>query len=202
MNIRDAVKEDAYDLARLQALAGDGLIEFGYGGLVAGVGPIELFGRVFEMGHEPYSYRNSVVAEDNGRVVGKLHSYGCDDVSSVVPDDPFMPAERQAIVNSCFPPTPVSWHIDAMAVLPEYQGQGLGREFIKIAKSKCRNNGFDVLSLHVFEANEGARRLYQRCGFEAVDRVPIPDEANLSHLGGTILMICDLGFGDVAANHR
>ena len=48
MLIRDAVKEDAYDLARLQALAGDGIIEYGYKDLVAGIGPIELFARVFE----------------------------------------------------------------------------------------------------------------------------------------------------------
>jgi GNAT superfamily N-acetyltransferase len=192
MKIRDAVKEDAYDLARLQSLAGHGIIEFGYSDLVAGVDAIELVSRLFEMGHEPYSHRNCVVAENNGRVVGKLLSYGCDDVTSVVPDDPFIPAERLAILNSCFAPTPVSWHIDAMAVLPEYQGRGLGREFIEIAKSQCRHNGFDMLSLHIVESNEGARRLYQRCGFKAADRVPIPDEANLSHLGGNILMVCDI----------
>ncbi len=46
-----------------------------------------------------------------------------------------------------------------MAVLPEYQGQGLSRRFIELAKDQGRDNGFDVLSLHVFEANEGAPRL-------------------------------------------
>ena len=192
MHIRDAVREDAYDLARLHALAADGLIEYSYSDLIAGVDAIELFGRVFEIGHEPYSHRNCVIAEDDGRVVGKLHTYGCDDVASVMPDDPFIPAERLAILNSCFPPTPVSWHIEAMAVLPEYQGQGLGKQFIEIAKDQGRDNGFDMLSLHVFEANEGARRLYQRCGFEEVDRVPIPGEVPLPHLRANILMVCDL----------
>ncbi len=107
-----------------------------------------------------------------------------------------MPAERLAILNSCAAPTPVSWHIDVVAVFPEYQGQGLGREFIEIAKGKCRHNGFDMLSLHSFEANEGARRLYERCGFKAVDRVAIPDEVNLPHLGGNILMVCDVPPGE------
>ncbi len=192
MHIRDAVKEDAYDLARLHALAADGLIEYGYSDLVSGVDPIELFGRVFEAGHDPYSYRNCVVAEDAGCVVGKVHTYGCDDIANVMPDDPYIPAERLAIINSAFPPTPVSWHIEAMAVLPEYQGQGLGKQFIDIAKVQGRDIGFDKLSLHVFEANEGAKRLYQRCGFEAVDRVPIPDELPLPHLRANILMVCDL----------
>ena len=196
MHIRDAVKEDACDLARLHALAADGLIEYGYSDLIAGVDAIELFGRVFEIEHEPYSHRNCVVAEDDGRVVGELLTYGCDDIASVMPDDPFIPAERLAILNSCFPPTPLSWHIEAMAVLPEYQGQGLGRRFIEIAKGQCRHNGFDVLSLYVFEANEGARRLYQRCGFKSVDRVPIPDELHLYHLGGSILMVRDVGLSE------
>ena len=39
MHIRDAAKEDAYDLARLHALPGDGLIKYGYSDLVAGVDP-------------------------------------------------------------------------------------------------------------------------------------------------------------------
>ncbi len=76
MHIRDAVREDAYDLARLQSLAGHGIIEFGYSDLVAGVDAIELLSRLFEMELEPYSHRNCVVAEDKGRVVGKLLSYG------------------------------------------------------------------------------------------------------------------------------
>ncbi len=194
MHIRDAVKEDAYDLARLQALAGDGIIEYAYSDLIAGVGPIELFARVFDMGDEPYSHRNCVVAEHDGQVVGKLHTYGCDGTAHVMPDDdPFIPAERLAILNAAFPLTPVSWHIEVMAVLPEYQGQGLGRRFIELAKDQGRDNGFDVLSLHVFEVNESARRLYQRCGFKMIDRVPIPDELGLPHLRGNILMVCDLG---------
>ena len=103
MLIRDAVKEDAYDLARLQTLAGDSIIEYGYKDLVAGVGPIELFVRVFELDHEPYSHRNCVVAEHDGQVVGKLHTYGCDGTANVMPDnDPFIPVERLAIINAAF----------------------------------------------------------------------------------------------------
>ena len=196
MLIRDAVKEDAYDLARLQALAGDGIIEYAYRDLIAGVGPIELFARVFELGEEPYSHRNCVVAEHDGQVVGKLHTYRCDGAASIMPDDdPFLPAERLAILNAAFPPTPVSWHIEAMAVLPEHRGQGLGRRFIELAKDQAGDNGFDALSLHVFEGNEAARRLYQRCGFEILDQVPIPDALGLPHLRGNILMVCELGAG-------
>ncbi len=192
MHIRDAVIEDAYDLARLQSLAAHGIMEYGYGDLVAGVDSIELVSRLFEMGIEPYCHRNCVVAEDDGRVVGKLLSYGCDDVSSVAGEDPFITPERLAILTSCFAPTPVSWHVDVVAVFPDYQGRGLGREFVDIAKDQCRRNGFDRLSLHCFETSEAALRLYKRCGFKAVDRVAIPDEAHLSHLGKNFLMVCDV----------
>ena len=202
MHIRDAVKEDAYDLARLHALAADGLVEFFYEGTVEGVDAIELLGRVFAAEDEPYTYRRCIVAEDAGRVVGKLHSYGWDDTASLMPPDPYIPEERMAAVDDLAPPTPVSWHIEVMAVLPEYQGQGLGKEFIEIAKVQGRDNGFDKLSLHVFEANQGARRLYERCGFKAIDRIPIPDALPLPHLQGNILMICDLRLGDFAADHH
>ncbi len=194
MHIRDAVRDDAYDLARLQALAADGIVEFCYEG--AGVDAIELLGRIFAAEDEPYSYRKCIVAEDAGCVVGKLHSYGWDDTATLMPADPYIPSERAAAIEALAPPTPVSWHVEVVAVLPEYQGRGLGQRFIALAKAQARKNGFDTLSLHVFEANEGAIRLYRRCGFTAVDRVPIPDGIPLPHLGGNILMVCELGLNE------
>jgi ribosomal protein S18 acetylase RimI-like enzyme len=189
MRIRDAAISDSFDLATLHALAADGLVEWCYEGAVTGADPIELLARVFKLGQEPYSYRNCVVAEDAGRIVGKLHSYAWDDAAAVMPSDPCIPDERMAVINAMAPPTPSSWHIEAMAVLPEYQGRGLGRLLIDIAKSQARTNNFDLLSLHVFESNKGAIRLYEHCGFRAVDRAPIPDGLPMADRGGSLLMV-------------
>jgi ribosomal protein S18 acetylase RimI-like enzyme len=189
MRIRDATVNDCFDLANLHALAADGLVEWCYEGAVADVDPIELLARVFESDQEPYTYRTCVVAEDAGRIVGKLHSYAWDDSAAVMPPDPYIPKERMAVIDAIAPPTPPSWHIEVMAVLPEYQGRGLGRRFIDIAKSQASARNIDLLSLHVFESNEGAIRLYERCGFRVVDRAPIPDGLPMADRGGSILMV-------------
>jgi ribosomal protein S18 acetylase RimI-like enzyme len=131
----------------------------------------------------------AAVAEDAGRIVGKLHSYAWDDAAAVMPPDPYIPEERMAVIDAMAPPTPPSWHIEVMAVLPEYQGRGLGGRFIDIAKSQARAENFDLLSLHVFESNEGAIRLYERCGFRVVARAPIPDGFPMADRGGSILMV-------------
>ena len=169
--------------------AADGLVEWCYEGAVADADPIELFARVFELNREPYTYGNCVVAEEASRVIGKLHSYAWDDAAAVMPPDPHIPDERMAVIDAMAPPTQSSWHIEAMAVLPECQGRGLGRRFIEIAKSQARAKNFDLLSLHVFENNRGAIRLYENCGFRAVDRAPIPDSLPMADRGGSLLMV-------------
>ncbi len=189
MRIRDATIGDCFDLASLHASAADGLVEWCYEGAVTGADPIKLLARAFKLGLEPYTYRNCVVAEDAGRIVGKLHSYAWDDTAAVMPPDPNIPDERVAVIDAMAPPTPPSWHIEAMAVLPEYQGRGLGRRFIDIAKSQARAKNFDLLSLHVFENNKGAIRLYDHCGFRVVDRAPIPDGLPMADRGGSLLMV-------------
>lgn len=189
MRIRDATVSDCYDLANLHALAADGLVEWCYEGAVADANPIELFGRVFELDREPYTYRNCIVAEEANQVVGKLHSYAWDEAAAVMPTDPYIPDERMVVIDAMAPPTPSSWHIEAMAILPEYQGRGLGRRFIDIAKSQAHAKNFDLLSLHVFENNKGAIRLYNHCGFRVVDRAPIPDGLPMADRGGSLLMV-------------
>jgi len=189
MRIRDAAISDSYDLASLHALAADGLVEWCYEGAVTGADPIELLARVFKLGQEPYTYRNCVVAEDAGRIVGKLHSYAWDDAAAVMPPDPYIPDERMAVIDLMAPPTPLSWHIEVMAVLPDYQGRGLGKRFIDIAKSQARTKNFNLLSLHVFENNKGAIRLYEHCGFKVVGRAPIPDGLPMTDRGGSLLMV-------------
>ena len=189
MRIRDATVSDCFDLANLHALAADGLVEWCYEGAVVNADPIELLARVFKSGQGTYTYRNCVVAEDAGRIVGKLHSYAWDDAAAVMPPDPYIPNERMKVIDLMAPPTPPSWHIEAMAVLPEFQGRGLGRRFIDIAKSQAGAKNFDLLSLHVFENNKGAIRFYEQCGFRIVDRAPIPDGLPMADRGGSLLMV-------------
>ena len=58
---------------------------------------------------------------------------------------------------------------------PQKQGQGLGsqalRKFVSLA---FENEDIDTISLNVFEANQTAKHLYQKEGFEIVQMVEVP----------------------------
>jgi ribosomal protein S18 acetylase RimI-like enzyme len=56
-------------------------------------------------------------------------------------------------------------HVSTLVVAPEYERQGVGRALLDAAEAWCRARGYRLLTLHVFEQNASARRLYERAGF-------------------------------------
>ncbi len=55
-----------------------------------------------------------------------------------------------------------------IALLPEYQGRGLGKALLKALQQHARENGLPLL-LHVFSENEAAAFFYNRLGFVCVE---------------------------------
>jgi len=55
--------------------------------------------------------------------------------------------------------------IGGLAVGPGAQGRGAGRLLVEAAVEEARRRGAVKLSLRVLGGNDGARRLYERCGF-------------------------------------
>ena len=187
---RQATKADAPDLAYLNALAGGGIVEFIFRDVVPGVGPIDLFAETFADDAEPYTWRNCVVADDGGQVVGELHAYPADDKAKVEPD-PRIPAERFSILSPIDRlEAPGTWHISAVAVRPDYQGRGLGRRFLQLAEKQAREKAFTEISLHVFEDNRGAIALYETLGFWVAGRCSLDHPALAHHEGDLLLMRC------------
>ena len=66
-------------------------------------------------------------------------------------------------------------HIGRFFINPQKQGQGLGsralRKFVSLA---FENEDIDSISLNVYEANQRAKDLYQKAGFEIVQMVETP----------------------------
>jgi ribosomal protein S18 acetylase RimI-like enzyme len=56
-------------------------------------------------------------------------------------------------------------HVSTIVVVPEAEHQGVGRVLVRAAETWTRDQGYRLLTLNVFEQNEAARRLYERCGF-------------------------------------
>ncbi|MEJ3652841.1 GNAT family N-acetyltransferase [Actinomycetes bacterium KLBMP 9759] len=66
-------------------------------------------------------------------------------------------------------PMPSHQHVielRGLAVDPAAQGRGVGRLLVEAAVEEARRRGAAKISLRVLGSNPGARRLYERCGFE------------------------------------
>ncbi|MEW5991207.1 MAG: GNAT family N-acetyltransferase [Chloroflexota bacterium] len=53
-----------------------------------------------------------------------------------------------------------------IVVLPEWRGQGIGDRLMQAAETWAREHGAERMILDVSAANEGARRFYERLGYE------------------------------------
>ena len=66
-------------------------------------------------------------------------------------------------------------HIGRFFINPQKQGQGLGSQAFKdFIQLMFKNEDIDTISLNVFEANQAAKHLYQKEGFEIVQIVEAP----------------------------
>jgi ribosomal protein S18 acetylase RimI-like enzyme len=81
--------------------------------------------------------------------------------------------------------------IKGLAVLPQFQSQGMGHRLVMEAADTARRRGASRLTLNVLGSNRAARELYERCGF-VVEGV----QSEQFHLGGRyvddILLALDL----------
>ena len=57
-----------------------------------------------------------------------------------------------------------------LATYPQYRGRGYGAELLSIAEDIARDTSKRGLSIIVADANVGARRLYERCGYRELAR--------------------------------
>ena len=56
-------------------------------------------------------------------------------------------------------------HVADLVVAPAYEGQGIATALLKRAEEWTRTQGYDWITLGVFEQNERAEQLYSRQGF-------------------------------------
>jgi GNAT superfamily N-acetyltransferase len=77
----------------------------------------------------------------------------------------------------------IAW-IDALYVLPERQGQGIGRRLLQEAAGELAVLGFSALNIGVLTANLPARAFYEVLGGEEVGQREFDEEGYL--LPGTI----------------
>jgi GNAT superfamily N-acetyltransferase len=164
-HIRPATPADAPILAELVNYAGEGLPLYLWSKMAAPGESAWDVGRKRAAREEgSFSYRNATVIEHGGACAGALIGYEIADVAEPIGADmPAMFVPLQELENLA----PSSWYVNILAVLPRFRGRGLGAGLLGVADETGRKLGKKGMSVIVSDANHGARRLYERCGYRA-----------------------------------
>jgi ribosomal protein S18 acetylase RimI-like enzyme len=164
--LRRATPADAEALADLVHFASEGLALYLWTKTAGPGGDPWAVGRERALRESgAFSYRNGVVLERDGRVAAALIGYPLPDRPDPIPDSmPAMFVPLQELENLA----PGSWYVNVLAAYPEHRGRGLGTTLLGLADRIAADGGSRGLSIIVSDANTGARRLYERCGYRKV----------------------------------
>ncbi len=114
-----------------------------------------------------FSYRNALVVETERGIAAGLIGYPLpDQPAAIAPDTPAMFVPLQELENLA----PGSWYVNVLAAYPEHRGKGLGTALLALADDIAAELHKPSLSIIVADANVGARRLYERCGYRETAR--------------------------------
>jgi len=172
--LRPAVIGDADVLAELVNYAGEGLPVYLWTTLAAaGEDAWDVGRRRAAREDGSFSYRNAVIIEHEGQCAGALIGYEIPDAPEPIPPDlPAMFVPLQELENLA----PATWYVNVLAVCPQFRKSGFGTELLGVAQRTAEALGKRGLSVIVSDANTGARRLYERCGYaERAERAMVKE---------------------------
>lgn len=182
--IRPARAEDAGAIARLFLISSDGLAAYIWGLLAEPGEPLEVVGRRrYARTGVPFSWENTLVAEQDGAVIGMAHAYpiGASDAPSDEPDPVLRPyAELEE---------PGSLYLAGLAIEGPSRGLGIGSALMGATEARAAALDLDRVSTICFAMNTGAYRLYQRRGYVAKDRRPLVPHPTLRYDAGDAVLL-------------
>jgi ribosomal protein S18 acetylase RimI-like enzyme len=184
VTFRPADKTDARAIATLYSIASDGVSDYIWTKLAEpGENILDVGQRRYERENTPFSYQNCTLAILGGTIAGMLVAFPMMvDADAEPEDDPILAPYSKLEEHN-------SYYICGIAVFPEFRCQGMGTQLMAFAESKAIAQGFQKLSLLVFEQNMGAKRLYDRLGYREVAREAIASHPLIHYTGDVILMV-------------
>jgi GNAT superfamily N-acetyltransferase len=184
VHFRPAIPADAYALAELTIMAGDGLYEF----LLEEMAPREmlagLMARSMKQDIGGCNWRHSFVADDGG-VVGMINAYPAawllDEDRSILPPDRVQVLEPIDQAQDW-----ESFLVNAVAVRAPHRRQGIGGRLLQWAIDQAKTAR---LTANVWQDNLAARALFEKSGFRPQTHIEVPEHPGLNHVGGSLLMV-------------
>lgn len=182
--IRRARRDDVPDIAALFRLSSGGVADYIWRALAApGEAPLDVGIRRYAREGVGFSYENCLVAEESGAVVGMVNAFplAASDEPAAEEDPVLRPYAELEV--------PDSLYISGIAVLPPYRGQGLGSRMMLAMQERARATGLARLSLIAFAENVASVRLYERLGYQIIDRRPVVPHPLIRYEGEAVLMV-------------
>ena len=173
---RMATPDDARAMTELINYAGEGMPVYLRTKMADGdVSPWEIGRQRARRETGGFSYLNTVVRQDGDDVVAALIGYPLADSPEPVDYDEmpgmFVPLQELEDIAAG------TWYVNVLASYPECRGKGYGTDLLEIAEQLAEDTGRAGMSIIVSDANDGARRLYERCGYtETARRRMIKDD--------------------------
>lgn len=190
VTLRPATPEDAAQAAPLIHAAGPALYDHLFGPTRADA--LALFQTLFTQTDSLFSFTNGTVAVRPGaqgeRVVGLAlavpaggYHRGRDVPRLLLRRGPrFLLGMLRAawdLRRSTLPPPADAYYLGILAVAPEERGRGVGARLLDEAARRARTSGCAQLCLHAELGNAGARRFYEREGFQVTHERATPGAA-------------------------
>lgn len=182
--LRVAREADAKELADLVNFAGEGLPLYIWEGLAKGSQDPWEIGQARQI--EKTRESQIIVADFGHGAAASLTGYAIGATREPISDDfPAIFQPLQELENMA----PESWYVNVLACYPEYRGQGLGSRLLKQAEQIAILAALSRMSVIVANNNLGARRLYERHGYEEIVTLPCVKEGWKTDTEHWVLMI-------------
>lgn len=184
---RRAESDEALRLAKIVQETSGGLIDFLLKGVIPFTSPAQILSLQVMADDSPYSYKNIIVAEQDGEIVGLILAYPWDEQGPSEMAKRYLPKKKLDAVGELLSSAdPDSLFINTFWVAEAYRGSGLADALLDFAGDWARDMGYNQLSLHAWKASERAIRFYDRHEFKETRAFDIPDHKHLEFKGGMV----------------
>ncbi|HPR42513.1 MAG TPA: N-acetyltransferase [Candidatus Methanofastidiosa archaeon] len=172
---------DSHDIEKVSELiygTDDGLFALLFGNDMETA--VSNIGKLVRLGNNSFGHENIYVdIDENGSIQGLLIAYSGKEKKRMNDGQAFggvfslAKRIRLWVLNSLIVSRlingsigPDEFYISNVSVSPESRGKGIGTELMDKAQETAKEKGCDTLLLDVAIENDGAKRLYERLGFE------------------------------------
>ena len=184
---REANKQDCRPIAELALMAGEGIPAYFWKQSVEpGQSLIDVGANNAASESENFSYRNVHFALIDEDIAGMLLAYKLPDSDNEEDLDDYPEFIRPLIeLEQC---VPNSFYLNMIATYPQHRNKGVGKVLMGLIDGLAKNTGCELISIEVFEQNDGALRFYQRLGYEIIEKRKVIPHSSHPYSGNIVLL--------------